>query len=71
MKKFFDKNGVQILPGDIIRNERLNITRKVDNIQGELWFGYVNTTLNDNGNNWKRMTDRFEFATQWEIVDRF
>ena len=71
MKKFFDKNGVQILPGDIIRNERLNITRKVDNIQGELWFGDVNTTLNDNGNNWKRMTDRFEFATQWEIVDRF
>lgn len=71
MKKFFDKNGVQILPGDIIRNERLNITRKVDNIQGELWFGDVNTTLNDKGNKWKRMTDRFEFATQWEIVDRF
>ena len=71
MTKFFDKNGVQILPGDIIHNERLNITRKVDNIQGELWFGDVNTTLNDNGNNWKRMTDRFEFATQWEIVDRF
>ena len=71
MKKFFDKNGVQILPSDIIRNERLNITRKVDNIQGELWFGDVNTTLNDKDNNWKRMTDRFEFATQWEIVDRF
>ena len=71
MKKFFDKNGVQILPGDIIRNERLNITRKVDNIQGELWFGDVNTTLNDKGNKWKRMADRFNFATQWEIVDRF
>lgn len=71
MKKFFDKNGVQIMVSDIIHNERLNITRKVDNIQGELWFGDVNTTLNDNGNNWKRMTDRFEFATQWEIVDIF
>ena len=62
---------MQIMVSDIIHNERLNITRKVDNIQGELWFGDVNTTLNDNGNNWKRMTDRFEFATQWEIVDIF
>ncbi len=71
MTKFFDKNGVQILPGDIIRNDLLSVTRKVDNIQGELWFGDVNTTLNDKGNNWKRMKDRFNFAKHWEIVDRF
>ena len=69
MQRFFDKKGVRILDGDIIYNPMdKNQRQKVEKIQGELWFGAENTTLNDEYNDWCKMTDVYGFDKFWEVV---
>ena len=69
MQRFFDKKGIRILDGDVIYNPMdKNPRQKVEKIQGELWFGAENTTLNDKDNEWCKMTDVYGFDKFWEVV---
>jgi len=69
MQRFFDKKGIRILDGDIIYNPMdENPRQKVENIQGKLWFGAENTTLNDEDNDWCKMTNAYGFDKFWKVV---
>ncbi len=69
MPRFFDVNGGEIKSGMVIKNDfDRNPYQRVAEIEGELWFGAVGTSINDDENDWCKMTDKYGFEKFWEIV---
>lgn len=67
--KFFDINGVEIKSGMVIKNNfDRNPYQKVSEIEGVLWFGAVGTSINDDENDWCKMTSRYGFEKFWEVI---